>query len=205
MKEHLIRSLNHAQLMLYTFVSGLFYFIFFSIGVTLGAGLSITIVGIPILVHVLQTAPKFVRLDARIVEKYTSVSLTHSQSNEEHFHYNETQRDSWEQMKETLTNPGYWIMISMFLYKLVIGMGSLILSVLLYVAPLTLLSAPLLYKIIPYHVFSISIETLPAALAVSGLGCLWLVVSMQVSNTFAKYLVNLTRRMIEVGYVYKTK
>ncbi|WP_028594904.1 sensor domain-containing protein [Paenibacillus assamensis] len=205
MKEHFIRGLNHAQLMLYTFVSGLLYFIFFSIGVTLGAGLSITIVGIPILVHVLQTAPKLVHLDARIIEKYTSISLTHSQSNEEQFHYDEIQRDSWEQMKETLTNRGYWIMISMLLYKLVIGMGSLLLSVLLYVAPLLLLSAPLLYKIIPYHVFSISIKTLPAALAVSGLGCLWLVVSIRVSNTFAKYLVSYTRRMIEVGYIYKTK
>ncbi|MCR8846336.1 sensor domain-containing protein [Paenibacillus sp. SC116] len=205
MKEHFIRNLKHAQLMLYTFVSGLFYFIFFSVGVTLGVGLSITVVGIPILVYVLQTAPKFVRLDARIIEKYTSLPLTQLPCDEEHFHYNEPKQDSWEQMRGTLTNRGYWIMIRLLLYKLVIGMGSLILSVLMYVTPLMLLPAPLLYKILPYNVLANSIETLPAALAVSALACLWLIVSTRVGNAFAKYLVDYTRRMIEVGYLYKTK
>lgn len=69
------KTLQDFYFLLFTFVSGFFYFCFYLVSITFALVMTIIFLGIPLLVWVLQTTHTFVQYERIQTKVYTDVSI----------------------------------------------------------------------------------------------------------------------------------
>lgn len=176
-----------------TFGTGLFYLCFYLVGITFGVGMSFTLVGIPVLYYVLRSTEIFLQQERIRTKVYTDISVrtlpTRSQE----------EGSMWERVKAEFMDEHNWRAIIGLMLQGIIGMLSLISATLFYVAPIILLSAPVLYLFgVPsISLFGIPNHTLGISFLFMLLGALFLWIGAYLGNGLVKMIGRYTRRLVK--------
>lgn len=191
MKKKIIGFIQNGYFLLFTFATGLFYFCFYLITLTLGLGLSFTVVGIPLLTQVLRTTPTFVQYERIQTKIYTDISTPPYERKIR------LEVSFWGQAKKELQDPRNWIAICWLMLKFLIGLLCLLSVAILYVTPLLFILAPLLLLFLDIHIMGITIGTFTKSLLVSAIGILLTFVSAWLANGLVRLIGGYTRLMIK--------
>ncbi|UPV74892.1 sensor domain-containing protein [Halorussus limi] len=203
------------------FPLGLAYFVFLSVGLSLGVGLAVTVVGIPILLAVLAISTGLASVEREMATLLLGVDV---------------ESPGWvvtesgpitERAKRLVTDLGTWKALVYLGSKLVIGVAAFVTVTTLLVTSVSLLAVPLVYDHpgvyvgivtdapIQLHpslyvvwrnllvgvetvveIGSWQVTTLPAALGVAGLGVLLGVASLHLLNGLARFSAWYTKLML---------
>jgi hypothetical protein len=164
MKRTLLRFIQNFYFLLFTFVSGLFYFSFYLLGITLGFSLSFTLIGIPLLTFILRTTSTFVQYERVQTKIYTNITIQpyRGPANPE--------GPYWIQAREELLDRRNWQAVLWLMLKFGIGLFSLISACVLYVIPLLLILAPILVCVFNVYFFGLVIDTRQESLLMTAAG-----------------------------------
>lgn len=184
-------------------------------GVSLGLGLLVTVVGIPILLGTLLGARSYAALETRLIASLlgvnvsTPVSLGALKTGNESLH---TWSGLSDAVKQLLLTPVTWASVAFALIKFVFGIISFCAVVIAGSVSATLLAAPFVYddKLAtvgqfsdqPFGQYSIGrlvVDTLPEAILVAVVGLLFLLLSLNVLNALSRVQVGITRLLLDVG------
>ncbi|NEW09090.1 hypothetical protein GK047_24240 [Paenibacillus sp. SYP-B3998] len=172
-------------------MTGLFYFCFYLVGITLGVTMAITIIGLPTLHYVLRSTHAFVQHERIQTKIYTNISIgpVPSRIREE--------GSLWEQVKAELLNERNWQAILWLMLRFVIGLVSIICVALFYVTPLIFLLAPALYPFYNFSFFGMEIKTFGASLLIMLAGAILVWIGLYLGNGLVKMIGGHTRRMVK--------
>ncbi|GGG71874.1 sensor domain-containing protein [Paenibacillus radicis (ex Gao et al. 2016)] len=191
MAKKVVSYFQNGYFLLLTFVTGLFYFSFYLVALTLGLSLSFTVAGVPLLTHVLRTTTAFLQFERVQTKIYTDIttepcvkSVTPDVSN-------------WLQAKKELMNQRNWIAIGWLLLKFPVGILCLMSVALLYAVPLVLVAIPFLYPFLNLSFISASVDTAAKAVTLSATGVILLMVSYKLANRLVRLIGGYTRLMIK--------
>ncbi|PDY37676.1 luciferase [Bacillus wiedmannii] len=184
------RFIQNGYFLLLTFVTGLFYFCFYLIALLFSFTLSFTVVGIPLVIHVLQTTTPFIQFERIQTKIYTDIST------DSYDRSIKVDTSNWAQVKLMLTDRRTWYAVFWLMKKLVIGIFSLISAIIFYVMPLMLLLAPLLYRYIEMNIIFIQIDTFAKSLFVMSMGIVFIALSIRIVDGLTKKIGGYTRSMI---------
>ncbi|HEK9103872.1 sensor domain-containing protein [Bacillus pfraonensis] len=164
------KILQDFYFLLFTFGSGLFYFCFYLVSITIALVMTVIFVGIPLLASVLQTAHTFVQYERIQTKIYTDISI------EPILTRTESGGDRWIKARVTILNSSNWRAIFWLMQKFFVGVFSLISAVILYVAPLAFIFAPLLFQYFEIYLLGIAVNSWEKAIFVMIAGCIlvWL-------------------------------
>ncbi|NOU87384.1 luciferase [Paenibacillus sp. LMG 31460] len=192
MKKKIIGFIQNGYFLLFTFATGLFYFCFYLVTLTLGFGLSFTVAGIPLLTQVLRTTSTFIQFERIQTKIYTDITTPPYERKIR------LEASFWEQAKEELQDPRNWIAICWLMLKFLIGLLCLLSAAMLYVTPLLFILAPLLLPFSDINVIGIPIDTFTKSLLVSVVGILMTFVSAWLANGLVRLIGGYTRQMIKM-------
>ena len=139
MARTVVSIFQNGYFLLLTFVTGLFYFSFYLVALTLSLSLSFTVAGVPLLTHVLRTTTTFLQFERVQTKIYTDITTEPCVKSVN------PDLSNWLQAMKELMNLRKWIAIGWLLLKFPIGILCLIGATLLYAAPLVLITLPFLY------------------------------------------------------------
>ncbi|MBB4824794.1 putative membrane protein [Sporosarcina luteola] len=188
MKLHFIQN---GYFLLLTFATGLFYFCFYLVALVFSLSLSFTVIGVPLVIHVLSTTTTFIQFERTQTKIYTDITTPP---------YNKevTKNVSvWNQAKLELTDRRNWRAVFLLMQKIVIGLASLVSLVILYVAPIAFLCAPLVYRFIDMNVFFIQVDTFAKSIFIMAIGAMLTVISFKLLDVLAKIFGGYTSSMIQ--------
>jgi len=191
MPRTVVRFVQNGYFLLLTFVTGLFYFCFYLVALLLGLSLSFTIVGVPLLAHVLRTTTTFLqfeRVQTKIYMDITTEPCVRSVN---------PNVSNWLQVKKELLNRRNWIAIGWLLLKFPVGILSLISATLLYAVPPVLIAFPFLYPFINLSFMGVPVDTVAKAVMVSAIGVVLMMVSYRLADRLARWIGGYTRLMIK--------
>ncbi|RSK25996.1 hypothetical protein EJF36_03270 [Bacillus sp. HMF5848] len=179
-------TLRNIAYMFTTFFTSLFYFVFLVTGIALGVGLSITIIGLPILAGVLRASRSFMAIEKALVGE----TYIHPVRNEiESF---------FAAIKTELTSTENWKNVAFLLASFPLGVVSFVLAITFTTVPLALICVPLFYKLIPVGVminseFRYEVDSLPEALVITGIGLLLAYVLWNALNYVATGMMKIVK------------
>ncbi len=185
---------QNGYFLLLTFATGLFYFCFYLVTLTLGIGLSFTVAGIPLLTQVLRTTLTFVQYERIQTKIYTDIT---TQPYERRIR---TEQSLWAQAKEELTDTRNWTAICWLMLKFGIGLLCLLSVALLCVLPLLLMLTPLFFPIFDIRLFGIQIDTFMQSLFIMALGVIFTFISSWLLNVLVRLIGGYTRQMTKRLY-----
>lgn len=191
MKSDFIRNVQNVIFLLYTFVSGVFYFCFYLVSIVLGLALSFTLVGIPLLTNVLRSTQIFVQHERIQTKIYTDISIEPLATRKR------TEGTQWVQAKAELMNGRNWISVYWLMQKFVLGCICLVIGVLIYVGPIMFAFVPLLYPYIELHFFGILVDSDLKALQVMSLGFILMIGCFKLGNGLVQLIGGYTRLMFK--------
>ncbi|OXL83880.1 luciferase [Paenibacillus sp. SSG-1] len=177
--------------LLFTFVTGLFYFCFYLVAIILGLSLSFTVAGVPLLANVLRTTTAFLQFERVQTKIYMDITT------EPCVKAANPNVSNWLQAKKELMNRRNWNAIGWLMLKFPVGIISLISATLLYVAPLVLIVAPFLYPFISLSFMDAKVDTVAKAVMVSATGVVLMMVSCRFADGLARWIGGYTRLMIK--------
>ncbi|NUU63036.1 sensor domain-containing protein [Paenibacillus agri] len=189
MARTVVIFIQNGYFLLLTFVTGMFYFSFYLVALTLGLSLSFTVAGVPLLTHVLRTTTAFLQFERVQTKIYTDITTEPCVKSAS------PDVSGWLQAKKELLNVRNWIAIGWLLLKFPIGILSLISAVLLYAAPLVLIAAPFLYRFI--NLSFMGVDSITKAVMVSAIGVVLMMVSYRLAGRLAYWIGGYTRLMIK--------
>jgi hypothetical protein len=178
---------NLAYLVL-AFPLGLAYFVGLTAGISTGLSLTITLVGIPLLVVTVAAAAGVAGFEAKLATWLVGVEATPPAALRDV----DWRFDSLDELvaatKRLLTETTTWTGLLLVLLKFVFGILAFTALVTTTAVAGSLLAAPLVYDAagVTYLVGPYAVETLAEALAVAGVGVLATFVSLHVLNGLAK-------------------
>lgn len=195
------------------FPLGLTYFIFLTVGLSLGVGLAIIVIGVPILLVVLAAATGLASVERKLAVFLLGIDI--EPPGDSPFSL-ATERSFVERVKSLVVSTGTWKAVVYLASKLFLGLVSFFLITTLLVTAVTLLLVPFIYDkpgvsvgfvldgpktlhpALAYgwdnlfvgvetavELTSWEVSTLPEALAVAFLGVCVIVVSLNILNLFA--------------------
>lgn len=182
---------QNGYFLLFTFVTGLFYFCFYLVAIILGLSLSFTVVGVPLLANVLRTTTAFLQFERVQTKIYMDITT------EPCVKADTPKVSNWLQAKKELLNRRNWIAIGWLMLKFPVGILSLISAALLYVAPPVLIAVPFLYPFISLSIMGQAVDTFAKAMMVSATGVVLMMVSCWLANRLARRIGSYTRLMIK--------
>lgn len=138
------KTLQDFYFLLFTFVSGFFYFCFYLVSITFALVMTIIFWGIPLLAWVLQTTYTFVQYERIQTKVYTDISIDLFEPRKKE------EGDKWIKAIDTILNNSNWRAIFWLMQKIFVGIMSLICAVLLYVIPLGCIVTPYFFNILIY-------------------------------------------------------
>ncbi|GFZ86810.1 luciferase [Paenibacillus marchantiophytorum] len=190
MNQIIRKHMRNCCFLLLTFLTGLFYFCFFLVGITFGITMAFTLVGLPILSYVLSATSKFVQYERIQTKVYTDISTYDVPSR------SRPQGGLWEQVKTELMDGRNWKAIFWLMLKFVIGLICLLCVVLFYVAPFIFLLAPVMYLWMDITFVGMEIRTFGASLLVMLAGVLYLWIGPYLGSILVKWIGGYTRRLV---------
>ncbi|OPG95088.1 luciferase [Chryseobacterium mucoviscidosis] len=182
--------IQNGYFLLLTFVTGLFYFCFYMVALSFSLSLSFTVIGIPLVTHVLRTTATFIQFERTQTKIYTDITT------DVYDRKGATGSSVWAQAKAELRDGRNWSAVFWLMQKFAIGLISLVSVAIFYVAPLALLLAPLLYRYIDMNFIFMQVDTLAKALIMMVVGLMLAAVSFMLSGRLAKIMGGYTRFMI---------
>ena len=178
------------------------YFVGTSTGLSVGVGLSVVLVGIPILLVTLVAVTGVAWFEAYLAhvcldrDSSTPVALTGLQMDleAENVGYYIT-------LKRFVADPSTWASLGLVAIKSVFGLLAFVILVTLTSFVGTLIAAPLFYNSpeISYRIASYSITTLPEAVGLSAVGVLLGLISLHLVNAMGEFGGYLTKTLLAVG------
>jgi hypothetical protein len=177
--------------LLFTFVSGFFYFCFYLVSITLALVMTIIFLGIPLLAWVLQTTHTFIQYERIQTKVYTDISidLFESRIKEE--------GDKWIKARDTILNNSNWRAIFWLMQKFFVGIMSLICAVLLYVMPLVCIVTPLLFRCFNIYLLGIAVNSWETAIFVMIVGFILIWIHNLIGNCLVRIIGMYTRSMFK--------
>jgi hypothetical protein len=195
------RSLAYLAL---AFPLGLAYFVGLTVGGSLGVGLFITVVGIPILIATLAGATVLAGFEAYLAKHLLGVEAPSPELVRE-FDAGDSMVDS---AKRLVTAPSTWRSVALLLTKFVFGTVSFVALTLTGALGSVMLAAPFVYDGTPgwvgvteaqYRIGSWTVETLPEAVAVAAAGVVFAFVALNLLNGFAALQARYTAALLGDG------
>lgn len=182
---------QNGYFLLFTFVTGLFYFCFYLVAIILGLSLSFTVVGVPLLANVLRTTTAFLQFERVQTKIYMDITV------EPCVKAANPRVSNWIQAKKELLNRRNWIAIGWLMLKFPVGIFSLISAALLFMAPPVLIAVPFLYPFIDLSFMGPKIDTFAKAMMVSAIGVVLMMMSFWLVDRLARWIGGYTRLMIK--------
>jgi hypothetical protein len=178
------------------------YFIGTTAGLAVGIGLSVTLVGLPILLITLLGVTSAAWLEAYLArtfldrESSTPVSLTGLRMD-----IQDSDIRYLTALKRFLIDPSTWTSLALVAVKSVFGLIAFVALVTLCSVVATLIAAPVLYDNpeAAYQIFNHSIDTLPTSVGLSAVGILLGLIALHLLNAFATLGGYLTKSLLSVG------
>ncbi|SDX78188.1 sensor domain-containing protein [Halobellus clavatus] len=170
------------------FPLGLLYFVGLSVGLSTGASLLITIVGVPLLVVTLLAAVGAAGFEARLATWLVDVEATPPAALETIDWNVESLDDLLATTVRFLTAPSTWTGVLLVCLKFVFGIVAFTALVTAGTLGAALLTTPVFYDAagVSYTIGPYLVDTLGEALAVAGAGVVVVLVSLHVLNGLAK-------------------
>ncbi|RJX48703.1 sensor domain-containing protein [Halonotius pteroides] len=181
-------------------ILGQLYFIGFVIGASLGIGLLITLLGLPILVGTLAATTGVASLEARLASCLVCIDIS-----EPEFLSKTSVRDGLvlpggeflDAVVSLVTARSTWLSVGLIAVKFVFSIISLVVLPTLLAISAALLATPFVYEsqfvgfdsavtVGAYSVDQWVVETLPEALAVAGGGVIFVIVAINLLNALAR-------------------
>jgi len=157
---------------------GLFYFIFLTVGLSLGASLLVIVIGAAILMGVFAAAGQFLRLERGLLTRLLGATLPVA-----------TPRPSPAKLVEKivfyLRQPSTWRGLAWLFLRFPMGVVSLVMVVGLIPASLSLLLVPLIYQVVPVQMWDGPVTTLDQAMFFCGLGAILTLLTTHLINAWA--------------------
>ncbi|MED4217182.1 sensor domain-containing protein [Priestia megaterium] len=185
------KTLQDFYFLLFTFVSGFFYFCFYLVSITLALVMTIIFLGIPLLGWVLQTTHTFIQYERIQTKVYTDISidLFEPRIKEE--------GDRWIKARDTILNNSNWRAIFWLMQKFFVGIMSLICAVLLYVMPLVCIVTPLLFRSFNIYLLGIAVNSWEKAIFVMIVGFILIWIHNLIGNYLVRIIGMYTRSMFK--------
>jgi len=172
-----LRSYTNLAYLLLAFPMGLAYFVFLVTGLSLGFGLTIVWVGVPILLLVLLGSWGLAAVERQLAihllgAEVPPMSPTLPAA---------AQQTAWQRLGGFLKNPVTWKGLGFLLLKFPLGVAGFVFTITMLAISLALLLTPLFYTLEPPEVFfGWYADTLSRALlcSVVGLGLTWITLNL---------------------------
>lgn len=191
MKRAIVRNVQNFFFLLFTFASGVFYFCFYLSGIALGLALSFTVVGIPLLTNVLRTTQTFVQHERIQTKIYTDISIEPLAARQR------AKGNQWMQAKAELMDRRNWRSVYWLMQKFIIGIGSLLIGVIIYIAPVLFAFVPLLYAYTEINFMGIAVDSELKALLLMSLGFVLMIGCSALGNGLVQWIGGYTRLMFK--------
>ena len=169
--------LNIAYLLL-AFPLGTFYFVFLVTGLSLGVGLSITLLGIPLLGLVLGGSWALCKFERGAAIAMLGVEIPAGSPRPE-------SKGLWSRVKALLKDRVTWTGMFYLLLKFPLGVATFTIGVTLIAVTLALVAAPILFLYADIDLIIWYVDTLPEAFALTLIGVALLFISMHLMNGMA--------------------
>ncbi|MGW8444151.1 sensor domain-containing protein [Paenibacillus sp. S33] len=191
MTRTVVSFIQNGYFLMLTFATGLFYFCFYLVALTLGLSLSFTVAGVPLITRILGTTYAFLQFERIQTKIYTDITT------ELYVKPINTDASIWLQARKELLNRRNWIAIGWLMLKLPVGILSLISAALLYITPLAMIATPLLFPLFNYYFMGFLVDTVIKSMLVSASGVVFTMVSYRLANSLTRMLGGYTRLMIK--------
>jgi hypothetical protein len=188
-----VRTYTNLFYLALAFPLGLFYFIFLLTGLSLGFGLTIIWIGLPILAVVLAACWGMAALERRFailllgaeVPPMTAPATGQPQ-------------DFWKRVQAFLGNPVTWKGLGFLFLKLPLGILSFVLTLTLLVIPTAFLFAPIAWGFddVYYDIPFWNVDTFGETLILAAIGFMGLLVSLNVLNGLGRVWRELAEVML---------
>ena len=169
--------LNIVYLLL-AFPLGTFYFVFLVTGLSLGFGLSVTLLGIPLLGLVLGGSWALCKFERNVAGTLLRVDIPAGARQPE-------SNGLWARVKVLLKDRVTWTGMFYLLLKFPLGVATFTIVVTLIAVTLALLAAPIVYVYADIDLLIWYVDTLPEAFALTLIGVAVLFISMHLMNGMA--------------------
>ena len=164
--------------LLLAFPIGTFYFVFLVTGLSLGFGLSITLLGIPLLGLVLGGSWALCKFERNLAGILLKVDIPAGSSRPE-------SKGLWSRVKALLKDRVTWTGMFYLLLKFPLGIATFTSVVTLMAVTVALLAAPILYLYADIDLVIWYVDTLLEAFALALVGVALLFISMHLMNGMA--------------------
>ncbi|MGE6504015.1 sensor domain-containing protein [Bacillus wiedmannii] len=185
------KTLQDFYFLLFTFVSGFFYFCFYLISITFALVMTIIFWGIPLLAWVLQTTQTFVQYERIQTKVYTDISIELFKPRKKE------ERDKWIKVRDIILNNSNWRAIFWLMQKIFVGIMSLICAVLLYVMPIVCIVTPLLFQHFNIYLLGIAVNSWETAIFVMIVGFILIWIYNLIGNDLVRIIGMYTRFMFK--------
>ncbi|WP_459500555.1 sensor domain-containing protein [Bacillus sp. C1] len=171
------KNLQDFYFLLFTFASGLFYFCFYLVSITVALVMTVIFVGIPLLARVLQTTHSFVQYERIQTKIYTDISI------EPILPRKNKREDKWMKARETILKSNNWRAIFWLMQKFFVGVISLLCAVILYIAPLVFILTLLLFQFFDIYLLGIAVNSWEKAIFVMISGGILIWIRIHIGNS----------------------
>ena len=181
------------------FPLGLAYFVGVMVGLSTGAGMALTLFGLPILIATVLAATIVAAFEARMTTHLVGVDVPVPEAVRDGFLRED--EPLLEAFKRLFTAPTTWTSVLLLVVKFVFGVVAFTLLVTVGVLVAVMLAAPLLYDQpgTTYQFGMYTVETLPAALTTAAGGVVLALVAVPLFNLLAIGGGLLNAALLEVG------
>jgi hypothetical protein len=145
------QSYRNLLYLLLTFPLGLCYFIFFTVGLSVGAGLSAIFIGVPILLGVLRAARSLGSLERRLARSLLDVNIP-PPTGGAHSCINPSGSGLLSEIKMLLSDSITWKSLAFLVLKFPLGIMSFVLLFTSFSVSVSLTLAPVLSYVVPVDV-----------------------------------------------------
>ncbi|WP_167880902.1 sensor domain-containing protein [Methanococcoides sp. AM1] len=166
--------------LLFSFPLGTAYFIFLVTGLSMGLSLSITLIGIPILILMLVAWWELASFERQLAIWLLGIDIPPMESQKV------TNQKMTEKLKGYIINPVTWKGLVFLFIKFPLGIFTLIVSFTLIALTIALIGVPLIYKTNYINFGSYQVESIGVALMVMAGGLLLGIISLHIMNALAK-------------------
>lgn len=166
--------------LLFSFPLGTAYFIFLVTGLSMGLSLSITLIGIPILLLMLVAWWELASFERQLAIWLLGIDIPPMESRKV------TNQKMTEKLKGYIMNPVTWKGLVFLFIKFPLGIFTLIVSFTLIALTITLIAVPFIYKTAYMDLGSYQVDSPAVAIAIMLGGLLLGIISLHIMNALAK-------------------
>jgi len=193
------RTYKRLGYLLVAFPLGLAYFVGLTVGGSVGLGLAVTWVGVPILLVTLLAATAVAGWEAKLATLLVDYEVSVPPA-----FRGELRRDDegvFDTLRRFLAEPTTWTSLGLGFARFAFGLVAFVVTVTAAAVLVALLAAPFVYNDpgVAMTVGGHAVGTLPEALGVAGVGVLWLFVAANLIDLLAAAGARLTAAFLAPG------